>query len=85
MSTHHSQNKDTTKKIKLDKVDEHVSRIAEYKKFAILKFCNKNGINKKQLDKISISNEHCKLSLYCFFSKSLTTIVLKSMKFFFIL
>ena len=80
MSTQHSLNKNTKEKIKLDKVDEHVSRIAEYKKFAILKFCNKNGINKKQLDEISISNEHYKLGLYYFFSNSLTTMVLKSMK-----
>ena len=44
MSTKHSRNKNTTKKIKLDEVDENVCSIAEYKRCAILKYCNENGV-----------------------------------------
>ena len=61
MSTKHSQNKNTTKKIKLDEVDENVSSIAEYKKCAILKYCNENGIEKNQLNELSISKKLHKL------------------------
>ena len=64
MSTKHSQNKNTTKKIKLDEVDENVSSIAEYKKCAILKYCNENGNIKKQLDNFFISIELHKLGLF---------------------
>ena len=56
MSTKHSQNKNTTKKTKLDKVDENVGSIAEYKRCAILKYCNKNGIRTNHLDELSISS-----------------------------
>ena len=42
MSLQHSQNKNTVKKIKIDEVDDDVSSIAEYKKCAILKYCNEN-------------------------------------------
>ena len=69
MSTQYSQNKNTIKKIKLDKVDENVGSIVEYKRCAILKYCKENGIEKNQFDEISISNEHYKLGLYYFFSK----------------
>ena len=61
MSTKHSQNKNTTKKIKLDEVDENVSSIAEYKKCAILKYCKENGIEKNQLNELSISKKLHKL------------------------
>ena len=64
MSTQHSLNKNTIKKIKLDEVDENVSSIAEYKKCAILKYCNENGNIKKQLDNFFISNELHKLGLF---------------------
>ena len=57
MSTQHNQNKNTTKKTKLDKVDENLGSIAEYKRYAILKYCNENGVEKYQLDKLSISDE----------------------------
>ena len=64
MSTQHSLNKNTIKKIKLDEVDENVSSIAEYKKCAILKYCNENGNIKKQLDNFFISNELHKIGLF---------------------
>ena len=54
MSIQHSQNKKTVKKMK---IDEDVSSIAEYKKCAILKYCNENGIDTNHFDKISISND----------------------------
>ena len=57
MSTQHSLNKNTIKKINLDEVDEDISGIAEYKRCAILKYCNENGIDTNHLDKLSISND----------------------------
>ena len=57
MSTQHSLNKNTIKKINLDEVDEDVSGIAEYKRCAILKYCNENGIDTNHSDKLSISND----------------------------
>ena len=67
MSTQHSLNKNTIKKIKLDEVDENVSSVVEYKRCAILKYCNENGIENYQLDVSSISNELHNLGMcYCF-------------------
>ena len=66
MLPHHSQNENTIKKTKLDQVDEDVSIIAEYKRCAILKYCNENGIKTHHIDKLSISNEFHILGLYCF-------------------
>ena len=57
MSTQHSQNRITTKKIKLDEVDEDVRSITEYKRCAILKYCNENGNINNQLDEFFISND----------------------------
>ena len=57
MSTQHSQNKNTTKKIKLDEVDENVCSIAVYKRCAILKYCDENGNINNQLDELFISND----------------------------
>ena len=57
MSTQHSQNRNTSKKIKLDEVDENVGSSAEYKRCAILKYCNENGNINNQLDEFFISNE----------------------------
>ena len=71
MSTQHSQNKKTIKKSKLDKVDELVSSIAEYKRCAILKYCNENGVEKYQFDKLSISDDLQKLSLFVFLYSSM--------------
>ena len=66
MSTQHSQTKNTTKKIQLNEVDENVSSIEEYKRCALLKYCNENGIYRNQLDEFPISNELHRLSLcYC--------------------
>ena len=67
MSTQHSQNESIIKKkLKLDKVDKNVNSIAEYKRCAILRYCNKNGNIKKLLEKFFTSNEIHKLSLlYC--------------------
>ena len=58
MSKQHSQN---TKKIKLDKVNENLSSITEYKRRAILKYCNEKGIKQNQLDELSISEKLNKL------------------------
>ena len=67
MSTQHSLTKNNKKKIKLVKVKEDVSRVAEYKRCAILKYCNENGIENYQLDVSSISNELHNLGMcYCF-------------------
>ena len=76
MSTKHSRNKNTTKKEKLDKVDENVSSIAEYKRCAVLKYCNENGIEKNKLIKLSILNKHQKLGLfYCFMFYNKTSLL----------
>ena len=61
MSKQHSRN---TKKIKLDEVNENVSSITEYKRRAILKYCNDNGIKKSHLDELLISNNHHKLGMF---------------------
>ena len=66
MSTQHSQNRITTKKIKLDEVDENVCSIAAYKRCAILKYCNENGNINNQLDNLFISNDFHNLGMcYC--------------------
>ena len=64
MSKQHSQIKNIIKKTKLDKVDENVGSIAEYKRCAILKYCNENGIKKSHLDEFLISNNHHKLGIF---------------------
>ena len=64
MSTKHSQNKNTTKKTKLDKVDENVGSIAEYKRCAVLKYCKENGIEKNNLEELFISNKLRNSGLY---------------------
>ena len=46
MSKQHSQIKNIIKKTKLDKVDENVGSIAEYKRCAILKYIKENGSEK---------------------------------------
>ena len=66
MSTQHNRNKTTTKKTKLNEVYEIVGSIAEYKRCAILKYCNKNGIEKSHLDELSISKKLPKFGLYYF-------------------
>ena len=63
MSTLHRLNKDTIKKTKLDEVNEIVSSVRENKRCAILKYCDENGIEKNQLDILSISNELRKLGM----------------------
>ena len=82
MSTQHSLYKNTIKKIKLDEVDENVSSVVEYKRCAILKYCNENGIEKYQLDKLSISNELHKLGKSYFFLTSIRSIILEVHKIF---
>ena len=68
MSTQPRLNKITIKKIKLDEIFEDLGSVVEYKRCAILKYCDENGIEKKQLDKLSISDELRKLGMsYCFF------------------
>ena len=74
MSTQHSQNKNTIKKIKLDEVDKDVNSVAEYKRCAILKYCNENGIEKNQLDILSFTNEHHKLGIFIVFTQYLLDI-----------
>ena len=66
MSKQHSRNKKATMKIKLDKVDENVSNITQYKRRAILKFCNEKGIKQNQLDELSISEKLHKLGFNFF-------------------
>ena len=82
MSTQHSLNEITKKKIKLDEVDEHVSGVAKYKRCAILKYCNENGIEKYQLDKLSVLNELHKLGKSYFFLTSIRSIILEVHKIF---
>ena len=66
MSLQHRQNKNTVKKINLDEVDEGVSNVTKYKRCAILKYCDGNGIKRNHLDKLSISNYFHILGLYHF-------------------
>ena len=82
MSTQHSLYKNTIKKIKLDEVDENVSSVVEYKRCAILKYCNENGIEKYQLDKLSVLNELHKLGKSYFFLTSIRSIILEVHKIF---
>ena len=77
MSTQHSLYKNTIKKIKLDEVDENVSSVVEYKRCAILKYCNENGIEKYQLDKLSVLNELHKLGKSYFFLTSIRFIIIE--------
>ena len=63
MSTLHRLNKYTNKKVKLDEVNEILSSIAEYKRCAIVKYCNENGVENNQLDILSISNEVHKIGM----------------------
>ena len=60
------QNKKTVKKTKLDEVDEDVCSVEEYKRFAILKYCNENGIKKHQINRLFFSNDIHILGL-CYF------------------
>ena len=48
-----------------------VSSIIEYKRCAILKYCNENGIEKNQLDILSLTNEHNKLGIFIVFTQYL--------------
>ena len=41
-----------------------VSSIAEYKRYAILKYCKDNGIKKSHLDELLISNNLRKLGMF---------------------
>ena len=77
MSTPLELNKSTRKKIKLDEVNEDVSSIAEYKRCAILKYCNENGIEKNQLHISSVSNELHKLGMHYFYLLSIICIILE--------
>ena len=77
MSTQHRLNKNTKKIIKLDKVNEDVSSVAEYKRCAILKYFNEYGIEKYQLDMSSISNELHKLGMHYFYLLSIICIILE--------
>ena len=67
MSLQHSQNKNSVMKIKLDKVDEDGSSVAEYKRCAILKYYIKNGIEKNHLDELSIPTDFNFLGLFILF------------------
>ena len=57
MSTQHRLNINTKKKRKLDEVNEVVSSVTEYKRCAILKYCDENGTGKNQLNILSIINK----------------------------
>ena len=84
MSLQHSQNKNTIKKTKLDEVDEDGSIIAEYKRCAILKYCNENGVKTNHLDDLSISNDFHLLGLYCFVIFTIIFTFLKCIEVFYI-
>ena len=56
MLTENAQNIITTKKTKKNKVFKNFGCIAEFKKRAILKFCNENGTKRSQYDEILNSN-----------------------------
>ena len=83
MSTQHSLNEITKKKIKLDEVDELVSGVAKYKRCALLKYCNESVIEKNQLDILSNSNELHKLGMSYYFLTS--SIILELYENFFML
>ena len=69
MSKQRRLDKVNIKEIKLDKVDEDVCSVAVYKRCAILKYCDENGIEKNQFDTLFISNELHKFGMsYCFLS-----------------
>ena len=85
MSTQHSLNEITKKKIKLDEVDELVSGVAKYKRCAILKYCNESAIEKNQLDILSNSNELHKLGMSYYFLTSIMSIILELYENFFML
>ena len=76
MSTQHSQNKNTTKKIKLDEVNENVCSIAEYKRCAILKYYNGNDSIFNQLNELFISDDFHKLGMCYCLHLSISNIVL---------
>ena len=63
MSTQYSQHINVIKKIKLDEVHKNVSSIAEYKRCAILKYCNENGIKESHLEEFLVPNNLHKLGL----------------------
>ena len=44
---------------------QHVRSIAEYKRYAFLKYCNKNCIRKNQLNELLSSNKLHELGLFC--------------------
>ena len=77
MSTQHKLKRNTKEIIKLDKVDGYLDCIAEYKRCAILKYCNEYGIEKYQLDMSSISNELHKLGMHYFYLLSIICIILE--------
>lgn len=77
MSTQHRLYKNTIKKIKIDGVDQNIYRIAEYKMFAILKYCKENGIQKQQLDMLLTSNDLLKLGMSYFFLTSIRFIIIE--------
>ena len=82
MSLKQSQNKNTVKKIKIEEANKDGSIIAEYKRCAILKYCEGNGIKTSYLDELDISNGFQILGLYCFVIFTIISTFLKSMKVF---
>ena len=66
MSIQHCRKKSTTKKIKLDEVDENISSIAVYKRLAILKYCNGNVDIKSKLDDFFLLSYFRYLLLFAF-------------------
>ena len=82
MSTQHSRNKNAIKKIKLDEDKGNVSSIAEYKRCAILKYCNENGNIKNQLDELFIFNELHELGLTFCLYLSVVNIIFLNIDFF---
>ena len=76
MSTQLKLNKSTRKKIKLDEVKRGVSSVADFKRYAILRYCDENGIEKNQLDILSIPNKLQKIGIsYCFITSIISSIL----------
>ena len=67
MSIEHSQNINSIKKFKPNKVSKKVGSIAEFKKRAILKFCYENGIKSCTLNEIFNSNVINEIGMCYFF------------------
>ena len=63
MSIKHSLSKNNITKIKLNKANENVSSITEYKRIAIVKFCNEKDTKSCKYDEIFNSNDDIEIGI----------------------